>query len=341
MRPAPSTAAHRAAAAPHTHRVAVLAYDGMAPFELGVVVEVFGLARPELDERTRGWYSLDVCAEVPAAPLAAVGGFVLQASHGLDVLARADTVIVPGQPVDRPVSPPLVDALRDAHARGARIVSICSGAFALAAAGLLDDRAAATHWRYAATLQERHPRVRVDPEVLYVDDGDVLTSAGSAAGIDLCLHLVRRDHGAEIANHVARRLVVAPHREGGQAQFIEQPMAAGRGAGEDAIARTMDWALERIAQPLPLEQLAAQAHLSPRSFTRHFRRATGTSPTRWLLDQRVRASLALLEGSDLAVEHVGDQVGIPSPAAFRRHFARAMGVSPAGYRRAFRAREAA
>jgi AraC family transcriptional activator FtrA len=341
MRPAPSTAAHRAAAAPHTHRVAVLAYDGMAPFELGVVVEVFGLARPELDERTRGWYAQDVCAEVPAAPLAAVGGFVLQASHGLDVLARADTVIVPGQPVDRPVSPPLVDALRDAHARGARIVSICSGAFALAAAGLLDDRAAATHWRYAATLQERHPRVRVDPEVLYVDDGDVLTSAGSAAGIDLCLHLVRRDHGAEIANHVARRLVVAPHREGGQAQFIEQPMAAGRGAGEDAIARTMDWALERIAQPLPLEQLAAQAHLSPRSFTRHFRRATGTSPTRWLLDQRVRASLALLEGSDLAVEHVGDQVGIPSPAAFRRHFARAMGVSPAGYRRAFRAREAA
>jgi AraC family transcriptional activator FtrA len=323
------------------HRVAVLAYDGMAPFELGVVVEVFGLARPELHERTDGWYALDVCAEQTAAPLDAVGGFALQARHGLDVLAGADTVIVPGQPVDRAVSPALVAALRTAHGRGARIVSICSGAFALAAAGLLDDRAAATHWRYAAALARRHPRVRVEPEVLYVDEGDILTSAGSAAGIDLCLHLVRRDHGAEVANHVARRLVVAPHRDGGQAQFIERPMAAGLGAGEDAIARTMDWALERIGEPLSLDRLAAHAHLSPRSFTRHFRRATGTSPARWLLDQRIRASLALLEGSDLAVEHVGDRVGIPSPAAFRRHFSRAMGVPPGGYRRAFRARAAA
>jgi AraC family transcriptional activator FtrA len=283
---------------------------------------------------------LDVCAEQIATPLHAVGGFSMQTHNDLDTLAGADTVIVPGQPVDRPVSDALVVALRTAHARGARIVSICSGAFALAAAGLLDDRAAATHWRYAAALQERHPRVRVDPEVLYVDEGDILTSAGSAAGIDLCLHLVRRDHGAEVANHVARRLVVAPHREGGQAQFIEQPIPAGRGAGEDAIARTMDWALARLTRPLSLEALAAEAHLSPRSFTRHFRRATGTSPARWLLDQRIRASLPLLEGSDLAVEHVGDQVGIPSPAAFRRHFARAMGIPPAGYRRAFRAREA-
>jgi AraC family transcriptional activator FtrA len=323
-------------AAGQPHRVAVLAYDGMAPFELGVVVEVFGLARPELEERTGGWYALDVCAQQTGAPLEAVGGFSLHAHHGLDTLAGADTVIVPGQRVDRPVSDALIAALRDAHAGGARIVSICSGAFALAAAGLLDDRAAATHWRYAATLQERHPRVRVDPDVLYVDEGDILTSAGSAAGIDLCLHLVRRDHGAEIANHVARRLVVAPHREGGQAQFIEQPMAAGRGAGEDAIARTMDWALTQIARPLSLEQLAAHAHLSPRSFTRHFRQATGTSPARWLLDQRIRASLPLLEGSDLPVERIGDEVGIPSPASFRRHFARAMGVAPAGYRRGFR-----
>lgn len=331
--------AARPAAEPH--RVAVLAFDGMAPFELGVVVEVFGLARPELHARTGGWYALDVCAEQTATPLETVGGFGLQARHGLDVLAAADTVIVPGQPLQRPVSPALIAALRRAHDRGARIVSICSGAFALAAAGLLDGRAAATHWRYAAALQERHPDVRVDPEVLYVDDGDVLTSAGSAAGIDLCLHLVRRDHGAAIANHVARRLVVAPHREGGQAQFIEQPVAGGSGAGDGAIAPTMAWALERIAEPLALQRLAAHAHLSPRSFTRHFRRATGTSPARWLLDQRVRASLALLEGSDLGVEQVGERVGIPSPAAYRRHFARAMGVSPAGYRRAFRARAAA
>jgi AraC family transcriptional activator FtrA len=315
------------------HRVAVLAYDGMAPFELGVVVEVFGLPRPELDVE---WYALDVCAERPE-PMDAVGGFALVARHGLDRLASADTVIVPGQRVGAPVSDALVEALRDAHARGARIVSICSGAFALAAAGLLDGRAAATHWRYAEELQRRHPDVRVDRDVLYVDDGDVLTSAGSAAGIDLCLHLVRRDHGAAIANHVARRLVVAPHRDGGQAQFIEQPVAAAAALdGGTAVARTMEWALGRLDARLSLDDLAAHAHLSPRSFTRHFRRATGASPARWLLQQRIQASLALLEDSDLPVEQVGAAVGIPSPAAYRRHFARAMGVAPAGYRRAFR-----
>jgi AraC family transcriptional regulator, transcriptional activator FtrA len=313
------------------HRVAALAYDGMAPFELGIVVEVFGLARPELGDLD--WYALDVCSARPGE-LDAVGGFGLVARHGLDRLAAADTVIVPGQRVDAPVAPELCAALREAHARGARIVSICSGAFALAAAGLLDGRRAATHWRYAAELQRRHPRVEVDAEVLYVDDGDVLTSAGSAAGIDLCLHLVRRDHGAQVANHVARRLVVSPHRDGGQAQFIEQPVAP-EPAG-DPVTRTMAWALGRLDAPLSLDDLAREAHLSPRSFTRHFRRATGTSPARWLLDQRVRASLALLEGSDLGVEHVGAAVGIPNPAAFRRHFARAMGVPPASYRRTFR-----
>ena len=230
----------------------------------------------------------------------------------------------------------LVAALRTAHARGARLVSICSGAFALAAAGLLDGREAATHWRYADELQRRHPGVRVNPDVLYVDDGDVLTSAGSAAGIDLCLHLVRRDHGSEVANQVARRLVVAPHREGGQAQFIERPVPADPADGESAVARTMEWALGRLDTRIGLPDLAREAHLSPRSFTRHFRRATGTSPARWLLDQRVRASLELLEASSLPVEHVGAAIGIPSPAAYRRHFARAMGVSPAAYRRAFR-----
>jgi len=314
------------------HRVAVLAFDGMAPFELGVVVEVFGLPRPELDVEP---YALDVCAERPG-PLEAVGGFALHPRHGLDRLSGADTVIVPGQRTDRPVSEPLIAALRRAHGRGARVVSICSGAFALAAAGLLDGREAATHWRYADELQRRHPRVRVNRDVLYVDDGDVLTSAGSAAGIDLCLHLVRRDHGSEVANQVARRLVVAPHREGGQAQFIERPVPARPDAAETAVARTMEWALGRIDARIGLADLAREAHLSPRSFTRHFRRATGTSPARWLLEQRIRASLELLEASALPVEHVGAAVGIPSPAAYRRHFARAMGVSPAAYRRAFR-----
>ena len=318
------------------HRVAALAFDGMAPFELGVVVEVFGLPRPELGDID--WYALDVCAETPGARFDAVGGFGLVARHGLDTLAAADTVIVPGQRVDAPVSPALCEALLRAHGRGARVVSICSGAFALAAAGLLDGRRAATHWRYAAELQRRHPRVDVDADVLYVDDGDVLTSAGSAAGIDLCLHLVRRDHGAQVTNHVARRLVVAPHRDGGQAQFIEQPVAPR--PDDDPIARVMQWALGRLDEPLSLGQLARQAHLSPRSFTRHFRRATGTSPARWLLDQRVCASLPLLEDSALPVEQVGAAVGIPNPAAFRRHFARTMGVAPAGYRRAFRTRQA-
>ena len=315
------------------HRVAVLAFDAMAPFELGVVVEVFGLARPELGDID--WYTLDVCAE-RAEALEIVGGLRLVARHGLETLSRADTVIIPGQRVDRPVSPALCIALREAHDRGARIVSICSGAFALAAAGLLDGRRAATHWRYAGELQRRHPAVQVDANVLYVDDGDVLTSAGSAAGIDLCLHLVRSDHGAQIANHVARRLVVSPHRDGGQAQFIEQPVAAT--PSDDPVARTMAWALERLDEPLSLPLMARQAHLSPRSFTRHFRRATGTSPARWLLDQRVRASLELLEESALPVEQVGAEVGIPNPAAFRRHFARSMGVAPAAYRRAFRSR---
>lgn len=320
------------------HRVAVLAYAGMAPFELGVVVEVFGLPRPELDVP---WYELEVCAERPGPALDAVGGFALVARHGLDRLASADTVIVPGQPVHEPVSDALVAALRTAHARGARIVSICSGAFALAAAGLLDGRAAATHWRYADELQRRHPEIRVDRDVLYVDEGDVLTSAGSAAGIDLCLHLVRRDHGAAIANHVARRLVVAPHRDGGQAQFVERPVPMPQSLdGASAVARTMEWALGRLDERLTLDDLAAHAHLSPRSFTRHFRRATGTSPAQWLLAQRIQASLPLLEDSDLPVEQVGAAVGIPSPAAFRRHFARAMGVAPAAYRRTFRRRAA-
>ncbi len=317
---------------PSPHRVAVLAFDGMAPFELGVVVEVFGLPRPELDIEP---YALDVCAQRPG-PLEAVGGFALHARHGLDRLAAADTVIVPGQRTDGPVSPELVAALRAAHRRGARIVSICSGAFALAAAGLLDGREAATHWRYADELQRRHPPVRVNRDVLYVDDGDVLTSAGSAAGIDLCLHLVRRDHGSEVANAIARRLVVAPHREGGQAQFIERPVPAEPATAETAVARTMEWALARLDARIGLPELAREASMSARSFTRHFRRATGTSPARWLLDQRIRASLELLEALALPVEQVGAAVGIPSPAAYRRHFARAMGVSPAAYRRAFR-----
>jgi AraC family transcriptional activator FtrA len=314
-------------------KVAVLAFPGMAPFELGVVVEVFGLARPELAHDP---YELTVFAE-QAGPLAAIGGFSLTPSAGLEALRDAGTVVIPGCP-DKGAEPSaeLKGALRDAHARGARMVSICSGAFTLAAAGLLDGREAATHWRFAPLLAERYPKVRVRPDVLYVDDGDVLSSAGSAAGIDLCLHLVRLDHGSEVANAVARGLVVAPHRDGGQAQFIELPVSPR--AGDQPVGRAMDWALERLGAPLSVGDLARQAHMSPRTFARRFHEAVGMSPGRWLSAQRVAASLPLLEGSDDPVEHVGSAVGFPNPANFRAQFRRHRGLSPAAYRRAFRAR---
>lgn len=311
--------------------VSVLAFDGMAPFELGAVVEVFGLPRPEL---RIPWYELSVCAERPG-PLLAVGGFTMTVTHGLETFAAADTVIVPGAEVHGEVSPRVVAALRRAHARGARVVSICSGAFALAAAGLLDGREATTHWKYADLLQRRYPRVRVNPDVLYVDGGDVLSSAGSAAGLDLCLHLVRRDHGARIANAVARRLVVPPHREGGQAQFIEASVRDVSG-GDDGVERSMAWALANLAEPMTVGDLARRAHLAPRTYLRQFARRVGTSPMRWVIAQRIAASLPLLEASDAPIEEVGTAVGFDSPVTFRHHFGRAMRTSPSAYRRSFR-----
>jgi AraC family transcriptional activator FtrA len=310
--------------------VAVLAFDGMAPFELGCVVELFGLPRPELNVP---WYDLQVCAET-REPLRVVGGFTMRAEHGLDVLAGADTVIVPGMAdVHGQVSGTLVAALRQAHARGARMVSICSGAFALAAAGLLDGREATTHWRYADLLQERFPLVRVNPSVLYVDGGDVLSSAGSAAGLDLLIHLVRADHGPGVANAVARRLVVPPHREGGQAQFIEAAVTAVE--DDDAVGRAMSWAMDNLARPIGVADLARVANLSQRSFIRHFKRQTGTSPLRWVISQRVAASLPMLESTAAPVEEVGAAVGFESPVTFRHHFTKVMRTSPSAYRKAF------
>ncbi|MEU8009263.1 transcriptional regulator FtrA [Micromonospora parva] len=313
------------------HRVAVLAYPGMSVFETGIVTEVFGLARPEFDV---DWYDLVLCAEQPG-PVPVVGGASLHTPYGLAELAAARTVIVPGvADVTADPSPELVTALRQAHRRGARVMSICSGAFALAGAGLLDGRRATTHWRYAELLARRYPRVEVDPDVLYLDDGDLLTSAGSAAGLDLCLHVVRCDHGAAIANAVARRLVIPPHRDGGQAQFVEAPVPTD--PDDDRIAGSIDWALAHLAEPLTVAQFAAQAHMSSRTYLRHFARATGTSPIRWLIDQRVRASLAMLEETDLAVEQVARAVGFDSPVTYRHHFGRSMLTSPTAYRRAFR-----
>lgn len=312
------------------HRVAVLAYPGMSVFETGIVTEVFGLPRPELGI---DWYDLAICAP-DEWPVPLVGGAVLTTAHGLDVFAAADTVIVPGVPdVHGTVAPAVVAALRLADDRGARIVSICSGAFALAAAGLLDGRAATTHWRYASLLRQRYPLIQVDPDVLYLADGRVFTSAGSAAGLDLCLHLVRADHGPAIANAVARRLVVAPHREGGQAQFIEAPVAVG--PDDDRVARSMAWAVGHLNQPLSVADLARQAHMSTRSYLRHFARCSGTSPIRWLIAQRIQASLPLLERGGTPVDEIAAAVGFETAVTFRHHFGRAMRTSPSAYRRAF------
>ncbi len=311
--------------------VSVLLHPGMSAFELGIVTEIFGLPRPELDVE---WYRLAICSERPG-PVPVLGGAMIHAAGGLDTFAAARTVIVPGvSDVRGSCSPELIDALRSAHRRGARVVSICSGAFALAAAGLLDGRRATTHWQYAELLARRFPAVEVDPQVLYVDGGDVLTSAGSAAGLDLCLHLVRQDHGPSIANAVARRLVIAPHREGGQAQFIEAPVAAD--AQDDRVTRSMAWALAHLAEPITVDALACGAHMSARTYLRHFARATGSSPIRWLITQRVHASLPLLETTGVSIEEIAATVGFESAVTFRHHFDRTMRTSPSAYRRAFR-----
>jgi len=266
------------------HHIAALAYPGMAPFELAIAIEVFGLERPELDVAC--WYTVEVCAVDPGEQ-PAVGGITLAVRHGLDRLSQADTMIIPGWPVDQPVPEALSAAVRRGHQRGSRVVSICSGAFVLAAAGLLDGRRAATHWQYAERLARTYPAVDVDREVLYVDDGDVLTSAGSAAGIDLCLHLIRRDHGAAVANQVARRLVVPAHRDGGQSQYVERPVAVGNDA---RIHKVIAWLEHSLTEPVTIGALARRAHLSERHFTRRFREVTGQSPIEWLLARRSTAA---------------------------------------------------
>jgi AraC family transcriptional regulator, transcriptional activator FtrA len=313
-------------------RVSVLAYDGMSPFELGIVTEVFGLPRPELGV---DWYDLTICAlSTDAVPM--VGRATMSTPHGLAAFARADTVIVPGVgDVHADIPAALVAALLKAHKRGARIVSICSGAFALAAAGLLDGRRASTHWGYADLLAQRYPAVTVDASVLYVDGGDVLTSAGSAAGLDLCLHIVRNDFGAAVANAVARQLVVQPHRSGGQAQFIQAPVA--QQAEDDRVVSTMDWALSNLDTEITVADLARRAHMSTRSYLRHFRQCSGSTPIRWLIERRVQASLALLETSDASIDEVAAATGFATATTYRHHFARAMRTSPSAYRRAFRA----
>ena len=306
------------------HRVAVLVVPTVIPLELGIVTEVFG-RDPQ--------YELTVCAESPTSTVSG-SGFTINTPAGLDGVDRAETVIVPGyHDVEGRVSTIVIDTLQAAHARGTRLVSICTAAFALAAAGILDGRPATTHWRWADDLQRRYPRVNVVPNRLFVDDGDVLTSAGVTTGIDLCLHIIRRDHGAAAANSRARALVAPPQRQGGQAQFVERlrPEASG-----DQLASLRDWMLENIALPLNLDTLATHAHVSRRTLTRRFREETGLPPMAWLADVRIDRARELLEITSEPVENIGHLTGLGAPASVRAAFHRRLGISPHDYRSLFR-----
>ncbi|GHC51451.1 helix-turn-helix domain-containing protein [Streptomyces flavofungini] len=305
-------------------------------YELSIPCTVFGKPQPDLADP---WYDLRLCGITGGGEddAATGAGFSLRTPYGLDDLVGADTVIVPSVPdacleEGAPLPPGLVDALRRAHAAGARMVSLCNGAFALAAAGLLDGRRATAHWQHTAQLAARHPRVRVDDSVLYVDDGDVLTSAGLTAGLDLCLHLVRRDLGAHVANQLARRMVVPAHRPGGQAQFIDLSVPATDDAG---LSPVLEWARERLDQPLTVTDLARRAAMSPRTFYRRLQAATGTTPLQWLLNQRLARAQSLLESTGLPIEKVGELSGLGTANNLRHHFLKQVGVSPSDYRRAF------
>jgi len=309
------------------HRVVALALPDVVAFDLSIPAQVFG----HVDERDR--YRFSVCAERPGE-LRSTTGFSITVADGLAALTEADTVVVPGfMPTDDP--PDVVsDALRRAYARGARIASVCVGAFAVAAAGLLDGRAATTHWEHADELSQRFPEVEVRPEVLYVDEGQVLSSAGISAGIDLCLHMVRSDFGADVAARVSRRMVAALHRPGGQAQFIDRPLPD----GGSPIARTCAWAAEQLAdRPLSVGELAEHAGYSPRSFSRRFHEEVGTTPARWLAAQRLIEARRLLEQTGISIEEVAARSGLGTPANLRLHFARELSTTPTAYRQAFRA----
>lgn len=323
------------ASAPPNRLVVALIYDDLRHFEFSCVAEVFGLPRPEFGP---GWYRFETAAR-GALPVRAGYGSSMQPDGGYERLVDAGTVVLPGwNASDAPTDPALIEALLEAHRRGARVLSICSGAFLLAATGLLDGRRAATHWMYADELQRMYPKVHVDPRALYIDEGQVLTSAGSAAGLDLGLHLVRRDHGSELANRLARRLVIPPHREGGQAQYIERPVFP---ADRDAIARVLEVMLSKLEQDLPVSTLADMASMSERTFMRRFKQKTGVTPATWLAAARVYRARELLEATGLSIEQIATRCGLGSPTNFRHHFQRRIGTSPSQYRVQFGQRLAA
>ncbi|HWM40627.1 MAG TPA: helix-turn-helix domain-containing protein [Streptomyces sp.] len=318
--------------------VAVLLFSGGPIFESSIPLSVFGIDRQDAGVPR---YRLLVCAGEDG-PLRTTGGLQLSAPYGLDALSRAGTVVVPAwRSITQPPPTAALEALRRAHEEGARLVGLCTGAFVLAAAGLLDGRPATTHWMYAPTLAKRYPAVHVDPRELFVDDGDILTSAGTAAGIDLCLHVVRTDHGAEAAGALARRLVVPPRRgsgteTGGHPRHLDRSLPEEIGA--DPLAEVVAWALEHLHEQFDVEALAARAYMSRRTFDRRFRSLTGSAPLQWLITQRVLQAQRLLETSDYSVDEVAGRCGFRSPVALRGHFRRQLGASPAAYRAAYRVR---
>lgn len=316
------------------HRIAVLAVDQVVGLDLGTPSQVFRTAR---DADDRHFYTVDTCTP-GARPVRSTAGFQVLPDHGLELLEGADTVIVPGVHGDATrrrdaVEPEVIEALRAAYDRGARIMSICTGAFVLAAAGLLDERRATTHWAYTDRFRQLYPKVDLDPEVLFVADGRVLTSAGVAAGIDLCLHVVRTDHGSQVANQAARRCVMPPWRDGGQAQYIERPVPQ---APDTSTAVARQWARQRLHESVSLRDLAGQARMSVRTFTRRFRAETGLSPAQWLLRERTDHARLLLESTDLSIDQVARRSGFGTAAALRQQLHQRVGVAPSAYRRTFK-----
>ncbi len=317
------------------HQVATLIYPGLCTFEFACVVEMFALHRPELAHFGIAGYELTVCG-LNLKPVQGLGGITVRAKQGLDGFQTAQTIVLPGWcDIDKPVPRALTDALRRAHERGARIASICSGVFILAAAGLLNDKAATTHWRYAQSLAQRYPRVRVKSDSIYVDEGSVLSSAGSAAGLDMMLHLVRKDYGAKVANSFAQRLVLPPHRLGNQAQFVARPMGAHRSS---KIAGLCDYLRCNLGAEHCLSSMSKKSNLSPRSLQRQFVDATGMAPLIWLTKERVQLAKDLLESNDLPTARIAADAGFGSEEVFRKHFKRWTGTTPGSYRAQFNKR---
>jgi AraC family transcriptional activator FtrA len=312
-----------------SHRVAMIVDEGSNPFELGVATELFGLRRPELG---RPWYDFRVCASTSGVRMHA-GMFTLSDVAGLDFVDQADTVIVPNRPdPEVPPAPAVLEVIRRASRRGARLMSLCTGTFTLAAAGVLDGRRATTHWRWVEMFRALYPAVRLEPDVLFVDDGDVLTAAGSAAALDLGLYVIGRDHGAEVAASVSRRLVFAAHRDGGQRQFIERPVAT---APDTSLAPLLDWASERLDQPLTIPDLAARAAVSVATLHRRFQSELGTTPLAWLTAERVALACRLIERGELRLDRVARLSGFGSASNLRVQMRRRTGLSPTDYGRRF------